>query len=221
MERDIQRNFEGLVRDAHQQSEKALYPYLKLHIFGPYQDDCYAYLTELKIQMQERGFSEAAVCDDRGNQPPSDATEEEEWEFWYEESEEFLEEADVSVFVFLDYIFERESLPSRAREQAYDSSSDDPKEINSSVVGELIYWLTHEDLDNEKTLLLFEEGIYEEMGSVVTGATQATGVDFEVIPTEDIESAIDEVRQRSTNWVMNEMRDELIDRYYQEPLGNS
>ncbi|MFB6186595.1 MAG: hypothetical protein ABEI86_06990, partial [Halobacteriaceae archaeon] len=72
-----------------------------------------------------------------------------------------------------------------AREQAYDSGEDDSKAINSSVVGELMYWLENEDMDNEKILILFEKGIFQELGSVVTGKTEVTGIDYEVIPNED------------------------------------
>jgi hypothetical protein len=218
MNEDISRNFSDLVRDAREQSEKALYPHLKLHIFGPYHYDCYAYLTELKLRMQEKGFNETAICDDRNSNPPRGVSQEEEWKFWFEESKKFLQQADVAVFVFLDHIFERESLPERSRRQAYDVDEDDPKEINSSVSGELIYWLTNQDMDNERTLVLFEEGIYEEIGPVITGATQATGVDFAKIPNGDVHSAIDETRQRSTNWVMGELRNELLDRYYDDVL---
>ncbi|WP_430639202.1 hypothetical protein [Haloferax volcanii] len=219
MDRDIRRNFEDLVRDAEHQSDKALYPYLKLHIFGPYHGDCYAYLTELKSELQSRGFFEASICDDRGNEPPSDATRDERSEFFWKESEDFLIEADVGVFVFLDHVFQRENLSDRSRKQAHDIKGTNPTEINSSVVGELFHWLGRIDENHERTLLLFEEGIYEELGSVVTGRVQATGVDYEKIPNEDIESAVSEVRQRSTNWVMNELRDDLVKRYEEERLG--
>lgn len=213
MDESIERNFEALVRDANEQSEKALYPYLKLHIFGPYEADCYAYLTELKRRLQEKGFAKTAICDDRDNKPPDDATTEEIKQFCYKESEEFLKEADVAVFIFLEHIFERESLPDQARRQAHDAGDENPKEINSSVSGEFLYWLADDEKDNNKILAVFEEGIYEEMGSVITGGKNATGVDFEKIPNESIESAADEVRQRAMNWVMNEMRDKLVDRH--------
>jgi hypothetical protein len=95
-----QRDFDDLVRDAEISSDKALYPHLRVHIFGPFEGDCFAYLNELKFQLEEYGFENAKVCDDRGNSPPDDATDQERREFWWSESEGFLINADVAVFVF-------------------------------------------------------------------------------------------------------------------------
>jgi hypothetical protein len=56
------------------------------------------------------------------------------------------------------------------------------------------------------------------MGSVVSGIPQSKGVDYETIENETVSSAVDEVRQRATNWVMNEMRSELVKRHSEEVL---
>lgn len=200
--------FDDLVWDAEHQSDKALYKHLHLHIFGPYQGDSFAYLTEMKLQLREFGFENARICDDRNDSPPANATDEELWEFWWKQSEDFLQNADVGIFVFLDYLLDRPNLPERAREQARESK-EEPVEMNSSVIGELFYWVREEDFHNERTLLLFEEEIYEEFGSVITGLVHAEGLDFEVINNEDIKAATMEARQRSMNWAMGELRETL------------
>ena len=216
MSDDRKRTFDAIRRDAEQQSDKALYPYLKVHIFGPFQDHCYAYLTEVKYQLQEFGFENTRVCDDRGNEPPADATQEERWQFWWEESEEFIQNADVGTFLFLDHIFERNSLSDRSLDEARDPSSEGhPKEINSSVVGELFYWLTNEDQENGRTLIIFEEGIYDEIGSLIPGLVNLEDVYYEVIENADVESAVEEARQRCMNWVMDDVREELQARYFE------
>lgn len=206
------RSFEDLRRDAEHQSDKVLYRYLQAHIFGPFEGDCFAYLNELKFQLQDHGFGRAKVCDDRGNQPPEDASEQERQEFWWSESEEFLINADVAIFVFLDHIFERPSLPERARRLAHEPS-DNPAEVNSSAISELLYWLQKEDPEHDRVLVLFEEGIYEKLGSLIPGLVSVRDVRYEVIPNENIQKASKLARKRCMNWAMNEMRDTLQKRH--------
>lgn len=205
------REIEDLVRDAEHQSDKALYPHLKAHIFGPYYGDCYAYLTELKLQLRERKFESVKLCADREGTPPDDATPEEEDAFWWKESEIFLNNADVAIFIFLDHVFTRENLPERAKKESSDVDPDYVPEINSSVLLELMYWL-RESGDPDRTLIIFEEGIYDKLGSLVSGVAEAEDVDYDVIENESVEEAIDEARQRCMNWAMNELRPELQNR---------
>jgi len=205
------REIDDLLRDAERQSDKALYPLLEAHIFGPYYGDCYAYLTELKLQLREKGFESVKLCADRGGAPPGDATPEEENAFWWEESERFLNNADVAIFIFLDHVFTRENLPERAREEASGFDSDYAPEINSSVLLELMYWL-RESGDPDRTLIIFEEGVYDKLGSLASGVAEAEDVDYGVIENESVGEAIDEARQRCMNWAMNELRPELQSR---------
>ncbi|WP_336358646.1 hypothetical protein [Haloarcula sp. CGMCC 1.6347] len=217
VEDDFSRNIEDLARDAERQSEKALYKHLKLHIFGPYQNDCYAYLTQLKWELQEKGFVKTALCTDRDGSPPPHLSDDEEAGFWREESLRFIDDSDVGVFIFLNHIFERENLQTKAREEAKDVGEDmNPREINISVAGELENWIQTKPNPQNRTLILFENGIYSDIGSVISGIPNTTDLDFETVPDEDIDSAIDEVRQRATNWVMNEMRDTLIHREHEQ-----
>jgi hypothetical protein len=199
------RNIERLKRDSEEHSDKSLYPYLKPHIFGPYHGDCYAYLTELKYQLQENGFEGAKLCADKEDEPPHGATEEEENVFWWEKSREFLDDADVAIFVFLDHIFTREGLPDRAREKAKDV--EDSVEINSSVIVELVYWL-QEDVNRNRTIILFENGIYEEMGSLIPGLIEEKGLHYPE-PIESVDEAVIESREICSNLAMGELRTEL------------
>lgn len=206
------RNFEDHVRDLKEHSDKALYPYLQVHIFGPFEGDCFAYLNEVKFRLQEAGFEDAKVCDDRGNEPPEDADDQERMEFWWEESREFLENADVAVFLFLDHIFERSELPNRARDLARDPR-EDPSEVNSSVVAELSYWLGEIEDSKDRALVLFEDGAYDRLGSLVAGMVGTRDVRWDTIADDKIEEALEITEPTCSNWAMDEMRETLQRRF--------
>jgi len=206
------RNFDDHVQDAEQQSDKALYSHLKVHIFGPFEGDCFAYLHDLKFRLHEFGFTNAKVCDDRGNQPPDHYTEQQTKEFWWKESEQFLQDADVAIFVFLDHIFARPSLSQRARGKSHSPSSN-PKEVNSSVAFELMYWLLHEDPQHNKAYIFFEDGIYDDMGSLIPGLSRLRDLRWEKLPDQDIDEAVELARQRCMNWTMNELHGTLQKRH--------
>lgn len=50
------REFDDLVDDAYHRSPVALFRYLDIAILGPYEGDCFAFLTDLKIRLQDYGF---------------------------------------------------------------------------------------------------------------------------------------------------------------------
>lgn len=239
------RSIDALTEEADTHSDKGLYPFLNVHIYGPYEDDCFAYLSDLKFKLQRAGFENTKICDDRGNEPPEHFNEQEEREFWWSESEEFLNEGDVSIFVFLDYVLERGQLSERAKQMVQDESEGGPtgrtltafsllenlwhmivtklligthvqivKGLNSSVIAELFYWLENIDEDNNRTLVLFENGIYSDIGSLITGYTGVNDVDYAIIDNENNEEAYEYARAKCTNWAMNEMRETLKHRRF-------
>ena len=71
------RNLRDIISDAKQQSVKPLFPYLKVHIFGPYEGDCFAYLTQLKIELRKYGFKNTYLATDRGTDIPDELSDEE------------------------------------------------------------------------------------------------------------------------------------------------
>jgi hypothetical protein len=85
--------------------------------------------------------------------------------------------------------------------------------VNSSVISELVYWLIHEDPNHERTLVLFEESVYEQLGSLIPGLVGVRDVHFEKIPDKNLECAATIAQQRCMNWTMNELRDTLKKRY--------
>lgn len=207
----------GAVDRVEEQSDRALYPYLQLHILGPYSGDCHAFLTELKLWLEERRFERARLCSDRNDSPPDGLTETEEREFWTKMSYEFLENADVAVFVFLDDDLSRESyLPDRAFEKEPHDGESIPQDINSSVVEELGYWRRDIGAAPAHTLVLFEEGCYDDIGSVVEGSVSLADIQSEVFDSHDIDQAKGLIHGVAQNWVMDYCKRRLQDRYVED-----
>lgn len=79
-------------------SDRALYKYLRVHILGPYINDCHPFLSEIKHRLRDDGFTRANLCTDRDETPPArlqgdDLSKEEEQElseFWTQVSYRFL-----------------------------------------------------------------------------------------------------------------------------------
>lgn len=207
----------GAVDRVEAQSDRALYPYLQLHILGPYSGDCHAFLTELKLWLQDRRFERARLCSDRNDTPPDSLTETEEREFWTQMSYEFLENADVAVFVFLEDELSRESyLPKRAFEKDPHSNGSVPQDINASVVEELSYWRRDIGASSDHTLVLFEEGCHEEIGSLVEGSVSLADIQYEVFDSHDIEQTQRLIHGVAQNWVMDTCKRRLQDRYIED-----
>lgn len=212
------------VEKVEDQSEKALYPYLRLHILGPFSGDCHAFLNEVKLRLQEEGYESAAICSDREDEPPENADPQEEAEFWHSVSIDFLENADVAVFFFLnDELDRQENLPERAFEKEPFSETDDevPQDLNSSVIEELNYWLDSIDEKRERTLVIFEDEASDDIGSLITGKVSKEDVDVEdELATNDSEAAINVIEGVARNWVMSTCTDRLRSRYYEDDEDN-
>lgn len=209
--------FRGAVNKVDSFSDKALYPYLRVHIFGPYVGDSHAYLAELKYRLQNHGFESAKLCTDRDEDSPDQFGKQEKREFWWQVSQDFLEHADVAIFLFLDDIPQRSELPDRAFGERGQSKREElPQDINISVDSELDYWLDEIDRERERTLVLFEKSCYDEMGGLTSAKVSTEGVDWAVIPSEEIEEALLESVSRCQNWSMNQCKPRLRDRYFSE-----
>lgn len=206
----------GAVDRIEDQSDRALYPYLNLHILGPYSGDCHAFLTELKLFLHDRRFTGARLCSDRNDAPPNDLTKAERREFWTRMSYEFLENADVAVFVFLEDDLSRESyLPDRAFEKEPHGGGSIPQDINASVVEELGYWRREIGASADLTYVLFEEGCHEEIGGLVEGSVSLADIQYEVFDSHDLEQAQRLVHGVAQNWVMDTCKRRLQDQYLQ------
>jgi hypothetical protein len=184
------------------------------------------YLSEVKVSLQENDFEKTKLCSDRDGQPPMQVDKR---EFWWAESERFLQNADVAVFFFLDNTLSRPLLSDDAFIEStgelppvygpYRAGNSDPywdanaPEMNSSVALELMYWLETQDDHQKRTLVIFEGEMLDKLGSLVPGLVMKRGVDFEQIEPECVSEAIDETRQRCMNWVMNECRSFLRERH--------
>jgi len=207
----------GAVDRIEKQSDRALYPYLQLHILGPYSGDCHAFLTELKLWLQGRRFKRARLCSDRDDTPPDGLTEVEEREFWTRMSYEFLENADVAVFIFLEDELSRESyLPERAFEKEPHGRGSIPQDINASIVEELSYWRRDIGASPDHTLVLFEHECYDEIGSLVEGSVSLANIQYEVFDSHDIERTQRLVHGVAQNWAMDTCKRRLQDRYIED-----
>ncbi|WP_276280186.1 hypothetical protein [Halorussus caseinilyticus] len=172
-------------------------------------------MTELKLRLQSHGFESAKLCTDRNDECPDGYDEQERREFWWQVSRDFLEHADVAVFLFLDDVPRRSELPELAFGERGQSDRDRlPQDINISVDSELDYWLDEIDRERERTLVLFEESCYEEMGGLTSAKVSTEGVDWGVVPSEDVEEATLESVGRCQNWAMNQCKPRLQDRYF-------
>lgn len=227
----FQDGFDGALDDVHSTSDKALYEYLRVHICGPYVNDCHPYLSEIKYRLHDEGFDQAKLCTDRPETTPdhldkdelTDEELQELREFWTSVSKEFLKNADVAVFFFLDPTPVRDELPERAFDDKNDPSVDHTQgqhqlsqDPNISVMVELNYWLSELGLDPSRSLVLFEQSNYEETGGLASGDIEQRGIHWDTINTDDVDDAFDVVRPKCVNWAMNECKPRLQDRYYQD-----
>ncbi|WP_254547209.1 hypothetical protein [Halomarina pelagica] len=213
-------------------SDRALYKYLRVHILGPYINDCHPFLNEVKYRLQEAGFKRAKLCTDRDDTPPAhlqgntlSSTEEQELrEFWTTVSYRFLQNADVAVFFFLDPTINRSNLPS-AFQDKNDPQKDHlhgqstyktPQDANGSVIEELNYWLREMEMEAARTMVLFEESNYDQTGSLVTGRVGLEACHWGRFEDNEIDSVHQKTRSRCVNWAMDDCKPWLQDQYYAE-----
>ena len=225
--------FDAERRAVDQASDRALYKYLRVHILGPYVNDCHPFLSEVKYRLHDAGFSRAKLCTDRNDTPPEhlqkdtlSTTEQQELnEFWTDVSYRFLQNADVAIFFFLDPTLNRSNLPSRAFRDKEDPETDHlhgqatydtPQDSNTSVVEELNYWHREMGIDSARTMVLFEESNYPQTGTLVTGGVGLRGCHWGKFETNAIDSATQKARSRCMNWAMNECKSRLQDQYHDE-----
>lgn len=220
-------------------SDRALYKYLRAHIFGPYVNDCHAFLSEIKYRLQEStiehkaNFERAKLCTDRndtlpnGLDVPSPSRKQQHMirEFWTKVSYDFLRNADVGIFLFLDPTINRSNLPQRAFSDTNDPSvnhlhgqnpRDLPQDANGSVVDELGYWLREMNMPPARTMVLFEESNFEETGSLVSGRVGIEECNMKVFDDNDIDAVFESIQHRCVNWAMNECKPRLQDQYYED-----
>jgi hypothetical protein len=212
----------GAVEKTRRHSDQALYPYLRLHIFGPYAGDCEAFLNEVKLKLQENSFENAKICSDRNDEPPDDLTRREKAQFWHEVSYDFADHADVAVFFILENELDREAeLPDRAFKQEPYGDGEVPQDLNSSPIQELNYWLNEIDPQGNRTLVLFEGEMADEIGPVFRGEVVEQGIDIESQADPDVNDfdlndtncAFKLVHSVARNWAMGTCKRRLQDQY--------
>jgi hypothetical protein len=140
--------------------------------------------------------------------------------FWHSVSIDFLDNADVAVFFFLnDQLDRQDNIPERAFEKEPFSETDDevPQDLNSSVVEELNYWLGSIDEERERTLVIFEDEASDDIGSLITGKVSKEDIDVEdELSTNDPKAAINVIEGVARNWVMSTCTNRLRSRYYED-----
>jgi hypothetical protein len=224
--------FQGAVEAVESQSDRALYEYLHIHLCGPYINDCHAYLSTVKQHLRDEGFTNTKLCTDWVEDPPehldkpseerSQTEEQKLREFWTDVSKEFLDNADVAVFFFLDPTPARSELSSDTvddvdhsvhhRHDEYELSQDP----NGSVLVELRHWLDTVGVDPDRTFVIFEETNYEETGSLVSGEVGNRDVHWEKVPTDNVEVSCELTVSRCQNWAMGPCKRRVRDRYYDD-----
>lgn len=204
------RRFDDLVSDAYQRSVKPLYPYLNIAILGPYEGDCFAYLTHLKLHLQEASFSGAKLATDRGGSPDEEASDAEIQSFYRDNANRLMDESDVGIFVFLDHSFSRTDLRDDALEAAREPD-ENPREVNIAVSSELEYWINN--FRRDRAIMMVEDSIQEDLSSRVRGFGWNSEVHWRDIDDQDIDSTCTEGFQRCRNWVLGELREVLWKRY--------
>ncbi|WP_265112266.1 hypothetical protein [Halosolutus halophilus] len=209
----------GEVEKVNNRSDKALYQYLQLHIFGPYTGDCEAFLNEVKIRLQKHRFKRAKICSDREDEPPNGISREEKAEFWRDVSYDFADHADTAVFIFLEGQLDRaDELPDRAFKDEPFGHGETPSDLNSSPIQELNYWLREIDAERERTLVLFEGDKADDIGPVFRGEVSKEGVDVDEIDANNPEQAFKRIHGVARNWAMDTCKQRLQDRYIRDTI---
>jgi hypothetical protein len=205
--------FEPAVDRLNQSSDRALYPYLRVGILGPYAGDCHAYLNEFRLSLCDHGFEQVHLATDRNSDVPEEVSDS---QFWYEDSVQFLEECDAVIFLFCSNDIRRPYLSDRAFEKSKTDRTSAPQDMNGSIVVELGEWVDMVPDPEESTLVLYEEPCYQEVSSLVEGKVEYTGIDDRVIEPHIIDEAIQEGRSKCKNWAMGRFKQRLQDRYLED-----
>jgi|GEM_PF-3356975 len=227
MVRDFEDGLTGANERINRFSERALRPYLRLRIFGPYAGDCENYLRAIALELRDRGYSQARICSDHEGRPPEGATRKEKRDYWREKSFDFLEGADVAVFVFLKNRLNRsDTLPDLAfDDDCYsetidsDEDPDNPnrlavQDINSSVIVEFKEWIQKLDADPECTAVVYEDSCFNNIGPLLTSDVEDVNGLYDVrVPDEDVETAIERIESRAQEWISDQCKVLLQERY--------
>ena len=163
-----------------------------VHIFGPYRGECENVLKSISSYLREEGYKGAAICSELPDHGQRGSMSWGEKNWW--ESMNFMHQADAGVFIFL------EPHDSRLGE------SDPSQGLNSSVIAELVFWSHFFAHDKVGTLVLFEGGLEDSMGSLVSGVIEAKGLESQEISSNEIESIKETVLTNCIQWMWESSR---------------
>lgn len=159
----------------------------RVHIFGPYRGDCEEILKTVTKYLREEGYDGAAICSELPNHGPRGSMSWGEKNWW--ESVNFMHQADVAVFIFLE---------------PHDSRLEPNKPaqgLNSSVIAELVFWSHFFASEKLGTLVLFEGDLEDSMGSLITGVTEAKGLESQCVDSKDIQSMKETILTNCIQWL--------------------
>jgi hypothetical protein len=221
----------GAREKVEQFSNKVLRPYLKIHIFGPYEGDCENYLRKVTLGLQEHGYEKTAICSDIEGRPPESACRKEKARYWKQKSYDFLEFSDVAVFFFLKNTLDRsETLPEDAfdNDKFVDNLPDDEEpidierevqDLNASPIQELNHWFKELDGEPERSMALFESGCHDRIGPIFAAEVDSAKMYVEdELPDHDVETAIRRVNGAAKEWVNKHCKRLLQERYYRDQI---
>jgi len=172
-------------------------------------------LADVAERIQEEDQYDARICLDV---PESAALQSKDGDvFNLEASLECLGTADAAVFVFISpekYRF-REFGPTPNEEDAdYYDSVEIPREIHSSAVIELYHWC-QVSAGLHPTLVIYENGMEEHLGSLVRGVVKSGDITVREIETSSRGDAVDSIKTavaaQSQIWA-TELEDLLCER---------
>lgn len=137
-------------------------PDLDLVLFGPYSGMCSHVLEEIASQLRRNDYDSVRVCSEYPDPDRTDDMTDDEYN-WIR-SVKCLEESEFAAFVFME-AFE-------SRFPGYESV---PNELNSSVSSEFTYWSSRLRMSPERTLVVYEGDISENLGSLIPGQVDNLG----------------------------------------------
>lgn len=189
---------------------------LVIRIFGPYAGDCSYILSDVDDKLQHEGYN-AKICLKAPESNSVSAMDEGEI-YNLVASIDCMRQADVAVFVFLrakEERFNEEEENSEDNVNENGNNTSIPQDLNSSVVVEFTKWVDHLDYTNERALVIYEDGIDEEIGSLIRGITREGSLPTRTVKASSREDLIRSIYRsivgQSVTWT-EELRDILEDR---------
>lgn len=165
---------------------------LEVHIFCPYSGILKGVFETITYELRKDGYC-VCTCAEEDACPqlvypdfPNDLSKKEE--NWLA-SKKCLETADTAVFCFLEAKDNRVVRPSTTL-----------VELNSSVVRELSYWLDALDRDKDKTYVLFEGDVANDLGSLIEGNVRVAGLENDDFASEDYTELFEFIRSQCRIW---------------------